>query len=490
MRRFVLALLVVSACGPLVGCATVKPERFVPNEPATGTCVRLPDTTAPPARQTPATNDSPSAVHQASHFTQPEYPETSGSFAEPVPVDTLVQCALANNPEIQAARYHARSLGARVPQAVSLPDPQLMTNTFLEQIQTAAGPQQVAMSLSQKFPWFGKRALRSQVAHHEAMAAYAQVAAEELKVVEQVKRAYYDLYFLQSAMVETRRLEPRLEDIVEIAKTKYETHVGKTDLASVLQAQVELSKLKTTLIRLEQAKNETQARLAGLLHLPPETRFKTVSSVDRTKLAHTAQLLVELSEQCQPELDAIRRQITRNRSATALACRNYWPDVTVGLNWYDIGATGLSPVANGQDAYSLGVGVNLPIYRNRLDAAVREAQYRNSSDHQRYAAAQDRVRSEVEALYAQFQQQHQILGVLEAEILPRSSQMLELTIESYRTGTQDFQQLIDTYRTLLDYRIDYHKRTAMREQAIASLERAVGCAVTVGPMEAGDPIRL
>ena len=226
--------------------------------------------------------------------------------------------------------------------------------------------------------------------------------------------------------------------------------------------------------------------MAGLLHLPPETRFEAVSSVDRTKVAHTAQLLVELSEQCQPELDVIRRQITRDRSATALACRNYWPDVTVGLNWYDIGATGLSPVANGQDAYSLGVGVNLPIYRNRLDAAVREAQYRNSSDHRRYAAERDQVRSEVDALYAQFQQQHQILGVLETEILPRSSQMLELTIESYRTGTQDFQQLIDIYRTLLDYRIDYHKRTAMREQAIASLERAVGCAVTAGPMEAGD----
>jgi hypothetical protein len=41
--------------------------------------------------------------------------------------------------------------------------------------------------------------------------------------------------------------------------------------------------------------------------------------------------------------------------------------------------------------------------------------------------------------------------------------------------------VIDTYRTLLKYRIDYHKRMALREQAVASLERAVGCAVTAGP---------
>ena len=458
----------------------------MPSEPAAGVCERLPEVTATSALQSPAGNVDPPAVKQTSYLLQSEYSESFDVAAQPVRVETLVQYALANNPEIQAASCHARSLGARVPQAVSLPDPQLMASTFLEQIQTAAGPQQVALSLSQKFPWFGKRSLRSQVAYHEAMAAYTQVAVEELKIVEQVKRAYYDVYFLQSALTETRRLEPQLEGIVAIAKTKYETHAGKTDLASVLQAQVELSKLKTTLIRLEQTKNETQARLAGLLHLPPQTRFQAVSSIDRSKLAHTAQLLVELSEQCQPRLDVIRRQITRDRSATALACKDYWPDVTVGLNWYDIGDGGLSPVANGQDAYSLGVGLNLPIYRGRLDAAVREARYSSSSDHRRYAAVRDQIQSEVEALYAKFQEQHQILGVLETEILPRAGQMLELMIESYRTGAQDFQQMIDAYQTLLDYRIDYHKRTAMREQAIASLERAVGCAVTSDPLESED----
>jgi cobalt-zinc-cadmium efflux system outer membrane protein len=79
----------------------------------------------------------------------------------PTALDILIGYALANNPEIQAARYSAQSLGARVPQANSLPDPTLMATAFLEEIQTAAGPQEVAMSLSQKFPWFGKRALRA-----------------------------------------------------------------------------------------------------------------------------------------------------------------------------------------------------------------------------------------------------------------------------------------------------------------------------------------
>ena len=80
----------------------------------------------------------------------------------------------------------------------------------------------------------------------------------------------------------------------------------------------------------------------------------------------------------------------------------------------------------------------------------------------------------------QFQQQQQTLAILESEILPQADRTLELTTESYRTGRQDFQQLIDTYRTLLEYRVNYHKRVAMREQAVASLERAVGCAISGG----------
>jgi len=473
--RIMLTLPVIAGISGSLSVIAQPPPRLPSPVHARGSAARSAEMPPQPVQ--------PDLARQAAYPSQPAHPGAFGDLSGPVPVETLVQYALANNPAIQAARYRARSLGARVPQAASLPDPQLLTSVFLEQIQTAAGPQDVALSLSQRFPWFGKRALRGQVAYHDATAAYARVAGEELRVIEQAKLGYYDLYFVESAIRETRRLQLRLEDVVKISQTKYETNVAGTGLESVLQAQIELSKLKVTLVQLEQARTKAQARLAGTLHLPPQTRLEAVPQVERANVAHTAELLVQLAESCQPELDALRREVSRDRSAIDLASREYWPDVTVGFNWYEMGPGGISPVANGQDACSLGIGVNLPIYRKRLDAAVREAQYKTASSRRRYAATRDQVQSEIETLYAQFQEQQQVLGILESEILPRAEQGLGLTMESYRTGTRDFQQLIDTYRTLLDYRIDFHKRVAMREQAIASLERAVGCAVTGGPTQ-------
>jgi outer membrane protein TolC len=96
----------------------------------------------------------------------------------------------------------------------------------------------------------------------------------------------------------------------------------------------------------------------------------------------------------------------------------------------------------------------------------------------RYDAVRDQFQTEIETLSAQFREHHRTLTILESEILPRAEETLKLALESYRAGRADFQQLMDVYRTLLRYRIDSHRHLALSEQALASLERAVGCAVT------------
>lgn len=200
----------------------------------------------------PANSTLPDPAYQAVHFPQPEQPNPAGGFEGQTPIEELVAYALANNPQIQAACYQARSLGARVPQAVTLPDPMLMTTAFLDSIETAAGPQEVMMGLSQKFPLFD----RSQVAYHHAMAAYARVTAVELQVIERVKKAYYDIHFLQRAIDVTRAMEPRLKDVIEIARTKFETNVPGAGLKNVLRLEVELLGLKNRLIELHHTEVE------------------------------------------------------------------------------------------------------------------------------------------------------------------------------------------------------------------------------------------
>ena len=72
-----------------------------------------------------------------------------------------------------------------------------------------------------------------------------------------------------------------------------------------------------------------------------------------------------------------------------MAQKNYFPDVTVGVIYYGIGSTGLRLVATGDDAFSLLVGVSLPICKEKLDAGVRESQFKAARTAQQYDALWD-----------------------------------------------------------------------------------------------------
>ena len=424
----------------------------------------------------------PSEVRLAAHSIEP-LPPLGAPFGPEAALEDLVAFAVTNNPEIQAASLQARSLLARVPQARALDDPMLMNTIFLEPIQTAAGPQDLIMGLQQKLPWFGKRELRGEVAYYNAQAAFARAAAAELHVVEQVKLAYYDLYFLERAIEVNRDLQARLEEIIEITRSRFEVAAQEIGLESVYQAQVELLRLQTALVEFQQEQQRALARLAEALSLPPGVRLDLRPSIDGEHLPQSADVLVAMIDRCQPNLEALRRELNRDRASIALAEKNYYPDLTLGLNWHAIGPTGLSRAATGEDAFALLLGVNLPVYHQKYDAALREAQLQAARTSQQYQATWDDVRAEVQTLYAQAVENDRIAQILARGILPLSRQTFDLSLESFGVNRIGFQQLIDNYEDLLLYRTDHYRRLARREQALASLERAVGCAITTWPVE-------
>jgi len=487
MFRILVAALVTSVVAS--GCAT-SPQRV--DSAAVSSSPTGPGQPPNVARQmhavarlpSPQSGDSESSpIRPASHVTATARHADDAVFGPDADLDALIAFALANNPEIQAVHMQAHALEARVPQVRALDDPTLMTTAFLEPIQTAAGPQDVMLSMSQELPWFGKRGLRGDVAYHEAQATFARMAAAALAVVEEVKLAYYELYFLDRAVDVNRDLESRLKDVIAITKRKYETAGEKTGLETVLQAQVELAQLQTVFVHLEQAKEKAKARLAKALHAPPGVSLELTSSIREGNVPKSADVLLALIDQCQPELDALRREMNRDQAAIALAGKNYYPDATLGFNWHAIGASGLSGVATGEDAYALMLEVNLPVYRQKLDAGVREAQFKAARTSQMYDAAWDELRAEVQTLHAQAIEHDRIVRILADDILPKARQTLDLSLEAYRVDRITFQQLIDNYETLLRHRIDYYRRLSLREQSLAALERAVGCAVTTWPIE-------
>jgi cobalt-zinc-cadmium efflux system outer membrane protein len=444
----------------------------------------VPDSVPPPAMQ--------SVVAQEAAKTQKPEAQSSASVTNsaitgPVTVQELVTLARQDNPDIRAARYKASSMLQIVPQARALEDPMLMMTFFPMPPETASGPQEFMLGLQQKFPWFGKRNARGEIAYYDAQAAFSDLADVELGVVEQVKLAYYDLYFLDHSDRIYRELRPKIADLITIARQRYETNSAQVGLESVLQAEIRLRELDITLVKIDQGQVKAAARLAQAIHLPRGAAIRIQTRLDRTPQPKQVQILVAMLDECHPRLRARREAVTRDDWRIDLARRDYFPDATVGINWGAIGEHGLSAVANGNDDLAISLGINLPIYVGKRRAAVREARLKTGQSSQEYEAAWDSLRADVEQYYADVREQDDVLKILDQDILTKAQQTFDLSIEAYRVGRIGFQQLIDNYDTLLRLRIEYYMRSAAREQAIARLERSVGCAIAEPPAELQQP---
>ncbi len=419
---------------------------------------------------------SMSAAEPVLEAVPPSVPDLGGAHG----VDFYVSYALSQNPDIEAARKKVDAAAYRVPQAASLRDPMLGVTAFPEPVQTAAGQQEVSLSASQQLPWFGKLDAKAAAAEADTNVARAQLAATELEVIEQVKRAYFELYFVERAIQITQDNRSLLLDFVRIADSKYQT--GKASQQDVLRAQVEVSNLDNQLIRLRQQLDSNQARLARLLHISPDTPVRALQQSPQNQVPADLQRLYERAIAGRPELHAQLAAIQRDRHNVDLARLNYYPDLTAGVTWIDTAASGISPVANGDDPVLLAFSINLPIYHQRLSAGVREAESRVVADARQYDSLRDRTAESVKDLYTQATSQYELVKLFRNDIIPKSQQTLEVSQAAYQVGDVDFLQLIDNWQQLLRFQIAHHRLESQLQQTLAALERVVG-----GSLETNQP---
>lgn len=399
----------------------------------------------------------------------------------PHSLEEYLAVALRQNPDIQAARKQIEALAYQVPVAASLQDPTLGATFYPEAVQTAAGPQEFALSASQKVPWHGKLAARAELAESRANAARARLAAVELETIAKVKRGYYELYFLQQATEVTQADQRLLVDIRDVAATRYTA--GRASQQDVLRADLEIYQVENELIRLRQQLESAQARLARLLHIAPQTKLRALDHVPPQDVPRDLASLQRRAVAARPELHAQLAALESDRRAVELARLDYLPDVTVGATWIEVGDGGISPVSNGRDSLLLTAGINLPIYRKRLDAAVRSAEAKAVSTARTYDSLRDATLEEVLDLFSRARSEQELLVLFREDILPKARQTLQVSSRAYNAGEVDFLQLIDNWRQLLRYEVSRLRLEASLRQTMAELERTVG-GFTPSPLEA------
>jgi cobalt-zinc-cadmium efflux system outer membrane protein len=406
-------------------------------------------------------------------------------LAGPQSVETYIQFALSQNPGIQAARKRLDAAAMRVPQAASLKDPMLDVTGwpfFPNTPQTASGRMTVDMMVSQEMPWFGKLATQAAAAEEQVNAARAQLAAVELQTIEAVKLAYYELYFVQQSIRITEQDRQFLADIVTIAESLYRT--GETSQQDVLRLQAELSNVDGELIRMRQMQASAQAELAEALHVSPETPLAAVADLPAEDLPQDLDRLYEQAIDARPELHVMLAEIQRDRRMVEMADLEYRPDFTFKFGWGEMTTNrAIAPSADGIDNLTAGLSVNVPIYRKRLDAAVREAEAQVVASARQYDQMKDETQREVKRLFTEAVSQRDLSQLFRESIIPKTEQAFQISIREYQVGQTEFADLLGNWRELLRFHITHVQQETQLRKSMASLERVVGGYLYVPPSE-------
>lgn len=388
-------------------------------------------------------------------------------------LDQIIQEALQNNPDILAARKKWEAYKQRIPQASALEDP--MFSFGIINLPTSLSFHQEDMtmkefSISQRYPFPGKRPLRRQIAEKEAESVFSEIQGKIHQTIKDVKTAYFDLSHVYRTTGVTQRNKEILEDFAKVAETRYSVGLGIQQ--DVLKAHVEVSKMVDELIMLNQKKRALDAKIDALLNRPAGTPVGEPEEVVFRKFPLTLEELQKMALEMNPILAGMKKMIESKEKAYALAKKEYYPDFNFRFAYGQRDRL----MGEKQDDMLTGmVEINIPLYFwSKQQPKIAEALADLKSSEAQYQGMKNEVLYMIADMSSMIYRLERQIDLYKTGIIPQASLQVNSALSAYRVNKADFLTLLDSQMTLYRYQLEYHQALTEYEKNVAGLGATIG----------------
>jgi len=387
-------------------------------------------------------------------------------------LEALINEALKDNPQLRAARNRTEAAKTKINQSTSWESPQLGVEFYQVPIQSFPNPlknnMEMDYSLQQMIPFPGKLSAMGSAAENNAEMVNQNYKALELKIIRDLKSAYYDLYLVQHKIQINIENQDLMRSFVDIARKQYEVGMGKQ--VDILRAQTELSTLTNNGINLLKEKQVVEAMVNTILSRPVNAQLGPVQEIEKDVPRWTFEQLQPLSLNTRPELKSMNFNVDMNKAELSLSKREYFPDVMARVMYKDMAMTS-------NDYWSVMVGISIPLapwssgkYTSKVEE--NEVNVRRAEEDVTYM--KNMTSFEVQDALVKIQTNKNLVDLYRNTVIPQSEQTLQSTISAYQTGKTEFLMMIDAYRMVLMSKLDYYMSVMNYMSSQAALEQAVG----------------
>jgi len=366
------------------------------------------------------------------------------------------QEAAQNNPELKASFNRYLSELESRPQVGSLPDPEVAFAYFISPIETRVGPQRARISVTQMFPWFGSLSEKRSVSEANAKAQFEQFQEQRNRIFYQMEMIWSDLFELKQQIRIAEENLSIINTLLEVSLSRYEN--GLTSQVDVLRAQIEQEDLKTQIELLKDNRDLMIERFNELRNVEESSEVVIPEDLSLSKAVKNKDELRSTIREQNPNLNKLRYREEASKEMVSLADRDGKPSFGIGFDY--IATRERSDVANlpdnGKDAFVARASFKIPLFRNKYNAKVQQAELNLNSVRQDIITLENKLETDLLTALRDLNDAQRRFNLYDTKQIQRVEQAINIMMESYSSDASDFEEILRLQRKLLEYQL---KRT-------------------------------
>lgn len=377
--------------------------------------------------------------------------------------DYLVTTA-ENNPEL-AAKFSEYNASLQViSQMKALPDPQISFGYFILPIETRTGPQQLKISASQFFPWFGSLKAKENAAIYIAKAKYEAFKQTKSKLFLSVRTSYYTLYYIRKSIKITDENLEILRNFKRLAAVKIET--GKASATDELRIDMEINELENKLSLLKDTYSYEQVKFNKLLNVNKKNPI-VISEIKEDTFKIYRKSISDSIKINNHDLKAYDFNLKSLDYLKTAVRKEGMPKFLIGADYTFIG-TDENNFA-GTDAFlAPKVGISIPINRKKYKAKISEVQFKSDAVNKEKENTENMLETALETVLKDFNDAERRIKLYknQSEIAKKTVRLLE---NEYAVNSAEFVEILRMERKVFNFNLAVEKAKSDKEKVKAKI---------------------
>lgn len=425
-----------------------------------------------------------------------------------------LEIAARNNPGVQKSLLEYQAALQKVPQAGSLPDPELSAGVFLKSMELMSGNQVADFALMQMFPWFGVLRNAKDEMSLMANAQYELFRDAKAQVNYDVQKAWYEIFKIREEIRISGQNKDLLKTIERLSLVKYKspsagsvpsqpsgamsssglqagmpentsgmgamtgsqisqsaapstgnqssmsassmsTSAGGSGLADLYRIQIEIIGLDDRVASMKNRERAVIARFNSLLGRDPmfPVYVDTIPEYNYVKLTET--MLLDSIMSNNPMLAMIEYEKQSLETKKKMVTGMGYPMVGLGVSYSLISKSPMSTSSmNGTDMIMPMVSVTIPVYRKKYKAMQNETDLLQAAAEQGYMETANSLRTEFYSALQMYQDASRRTNLYDNQ-RKLASVSLDLIMKDFSASSSSLTDVLRMQQQVYEYELKF-----------------------------------